>query len=142
VVFPNATYRCHAADWHHFVDGPCPDERTAPQAHAASRPDGDLRRRRNTGTGHRRPPLPTPGSTIFVLSSGQQRALVLGGIAHNPVEFLDGGWEAVYDFDKKVARQIRARLIDEIEQDGTPVASPHFSQISGWSASTFSRAVA
>ncbi|WP_220386372.1 MBL fold metallo-hydrolase [Frankia sp. ArI3] len=28
-VFPNATYRCHAADWHHFVDGPQPDRRTA-----------------------------------------------------------------------------------------------------------------
>ncbi|WP_261561550.1 MBL fold metallo-hydrolase [Frankia tisae] len=71
-VFPNATYRCHAADWHHFVDGPAPDRRTA-----------------------------------------SKLAPITGQIE-------------LFDTDSPAAQAARARLIEEIETDGTPVASPHF----------------
>ncbi|KQC40028.1 MBL fold metallo-hydrolase [Frankia sp. ACN1ag] len=127
-VFPNATYRCHAADWHHFVDGPQPDRRTAaklaPITGQVELFDTDLTLA--PGIDARHTPGHTPGSTIFVVSSGQHRALLLGDVAHSPVELLDAGWETVYDTDSPAAQAARARLIDEIESDGTPVASPHF----------------
>ncbi|WP_368862014.1 MBL fold metallo-hydrolase [Frankia gtarii] len=135
-VFPNATYRCHAADWHHFVDGPEPDRRTAsklaPITGQVELFDTDrtlapgIDARHTPGIDARHTPGHTPGSTIYIVSSGQRRALLLGDVAHSPVELLDAGWEAVYDTDSPAAQAARARLIDEIEADGTPVAFPHF----------------
>jgi glyoxylase-like metal-dependent hydrolase (beta-lactamase superfamily II) len=125
VVFPNATYRCHRADWDHFVpadpgttrklapieprlelfdtDGPL-----APGLHAVHTP------------GH------TPGSTVVVLSSGGARAMLLGDVVHCPVELVDEEWEGMSDVDPQLARQARTALARELEASGTPAAAAHF----------------
>jgi glyoxylase-like metal-dependent hydrolase (beta-lactamase superfamily II) len=127
VVFPNATYRCDQRDWDHFVDGP----------------DGGAARKLNpvadrletwstsgpllagidvmSAAGH------TPGSTVIVLSSGTERAMLLGDVVHCPVELLDDEWAGVGDVDPALAQRTRVALARELEGTDVPVAASHFS---------------
>jgi glyoxylase-like metal-dependent hydrolase (beta-lactamase superfamily II) len=86
VVFPHATYRVHAADWQHFRADP----NAAP---GAVRKLSPLESRLETfdsdvelapGLIARPAPGHTPGSTIFVIAYGGQRALRL---ATSPMEW-------------------------------------------------------
>ena len=137
-IFPNATYRCDERDWHFFVGpeghdesvalsmlgGLSATERLTPVAprfetwssDAAIAPGIDLR----TAPGH------TPGSTVVVLSSGTERAMLLGDVVHCPVELLEEEWEFIADVDKELARRTRAALAREIEGSGIPAAASHF----------------
>jgi glyoxylase-like metal-dependent hydrolase (beta-lactamase superfamily II) len=128
VVFRNATYRVHRADWAHFVESPD----AAPGAVRKLAPLTERLQTFETDTslapgldachvgGH------TPGSTMFVVSSESDRALLLGDVAHSPVELTDPAWEAVFDFDPAAAKRVRAELI-EAATDGPDVLVPaHF----------------
>ena len=137
-VFPNATYRCDERDWGFFVGpdgldesfaismlGGLPaTERLSPVAEqletwtsdTAIAPGVDLR----AAPGH------TPGSTVVVLSSGDERAVLLGDVVHCPVELLEGEWEFIYDVDRELARRTREALAREFEGSGVPMAAAHF----------------
>lgn len=124
-VFRNATYRCDADDWSFFVPG---DER-------ATRKLAPIEDRLQTwdhdgpllpGIDVRRAPGHTPGSTILVLSSGDQRAMLLGDVVHCPVELLDDEWASIGDVDPTLAKQTRIALARELEGDDVPVAAAHF----------------
>ena len=124
-TFPNATYRCDRRDWDHFVGA---DE----GATAKLRPvedrfeawDGDVSIAPGVDTrlcaGH------TPGSALIVLSSGDQRALLLGDVVHCAVELLDDEWGGVADVDPVMAQQARNALARELEGTDVPVAAAHF----------------
>lgn len=125
IVFPNATYRCDSADWAHFVG---PDE-------GATRKLAPVEDRLQTwdGNGTILPGLDamaapghTPGSTIMVLSSGDQRALLLGDVVHCPVELLEDEWAGLGDVDPALARRTRVALARELEGTDVPVAAAHF----------------
>jgi glyoxylase-like metal-dependent hydrolase (beta-lactamase superfamily II) len=125
IVFENATYRCDARDWEHFVG---PD----PGATKKLRPlESQLEPWTGTGTlfagidtmsapGH------TPGSTIIVVSSGTDRAMMLGDVVHCPVELLDDEWGGMGDVDPDLAKRTRVALARELEGTDTPVAATHF----------------
>jgi glyoxylase-like metal-dependent hydrolase (beta-lactamase superfamily II) len=125
IVFANATYRCHERDWEHFVG---PDEgatkkllpiadRLEPWSAGGSLLPGiDLM----AAAGH------TPGSTIVVVSSGTERAMLLGDVVHCPVELLDDEWAGMYDVDPELARRTREALAKELEGGDVPVAAAHF----------------
>ncbi len=125
VVFPNATYRCDVRDWEHFVG---PD----PGATKKLRPiEGHLEPWNGSGAllggidtmsapGH------TPGSTIVVVSSGSDRAMLLGDVVHCPVELLDDEWAGISDVDPDLALRTRRALVEELEGSDTPVAAAHF----------------
>ena len=136
-VFPNATYRCDSRDWGFFVGPDGYDEsyavamgglratdRLSPvegrletwSSDVAIAPGVDLR----TAPGH------TPGSTIVVLSSGTERAVLLGDVVHCPVELLESEWEFIADIDKPLARRTREALAREFEGTGIPMAAAHF----------------
>ena len=125
IVFPNAVYRCDRRDWEHFV-GPDP---------GATRKLSPLEPRLEVWEGSR-PLLPgldtlaapghTPGSTIIVVSSGAERALLLGDVVHCPVELLDDEWAGIGDVDPDLARRTRVALARELEQRDVPVAAAHF----------------
>ena len=68
----------------------------------------------------------TPGSTIMVVSSGDERAMLLGDAVHCPIELIEDDWEAVFDIDPKLARQTRTALARELEGSDVPVAAAHF----------------
>jgi glyoxylase-like metal-dependent hydrolase (beta-lactamase superfamily II) len=125
VVFPNATYRCDRRDWSHFV-GPDP---------GATRKLSPVESRLETwdASGPLLPgidvlaaPGHTPGSTVVVLSSGADRALLLGDVAHCPVQLVDDEWAILGDVDPALARRTRTVLAREIEDTGVPVAGVHF----------------
>jgi glyoxylase-like metal-dependent hydrolase (beta-lactamase superfamily II) len=125
VVFTNATYRCDERDWAHFV-GPDPGatkkltpltDRLEPWSGSGPLlPGVDLL----AAAGH------TPGSTIVVLSSGSERAMLLGDVVHCPVELLDDEWAGMSDVDPELAKRTRIALARELEGANTPVAAAHF----------------
>ena len=124
-VFRNATYRCDALDWAHFVPG---DERATRKLSpvegqlATWDADGPLL----PGIDVRRAPGHTPGSTILVLSSGKDRAMLLGDVVHCPVELVDDEWATIGDVDPVMAKQTRIALARELEGSDVPVAAAHF----------------
>jgi glyoxylase-like metal-dependent hydrolase (beta-lactamase superfamily II) len=125
VVFTNATYRCDERDWSHFV-GPDPGA-TKKLTPIADRLEpwsggGSLLPGMDTmaAPGH------TPGSTILVVSSGDDRALLLGDVVHCPVELLDDEWAGMGDVDPDLAIRTRVALAKELEGTDTPVAAAHF----------------
>jgi glyoxylase-like metal-dependent hydrolase (beta-lactamase superfamily II) len=137
-VFPNATYRCHQADWELFV-GPSPlDEslgitamggRTAHEllpalADRVETWDGDGQIA--PGVDVRSAPGHTPGSTVVVMSSGTDRALLLGDVVHCPVELMEDDWEFVGDIDRDLAQRTRVALAREFEGTDVPMAATHF----------------
>ena len=128
IMFPNAVYRCHQRDWDHFV--------TAPDAEpGAVRKLGPLTARLEPftadstvapGVDVRAAPGHTPGSTIVIVSSGDQRAILLGDVVHCPVELTEPGWEMVYDVDPKLAQHTREAIKREIEGGLIPATAAHF----------------
>lgn len=125
IVFPNATYRCDQRDWAHFV-GPDPGatKKLAPLEDRLEPWDGSGALLPGIDTlaapGH------TPGSTIVVISSGAERALLLGDVVHCPVELIDDEWAGMGDVDPDLARRTRVALARELEGSDVPVAAAHF----------------
>ena len=125
-VFPNATYRCHPADWEHFmVEHPGREtELLQPVADRFEMWSGDGRLMPGLDTlsapGH------TPGSTVLVISSGASRAMLLGDVVHCPVELIDDEWAGMWDVDPELAKRTRVALNRELEGSDVPVAAAHF----------------
>jgi glyoxylase-like metal-dependent hydrolase (beta-lactamase superfamily II) len=136
--FPNATYRCHAADWEFFVGDDPHDEgvalRFAGGRSASERlpPVAPLLEPWSAdttvapGVDVRPAPGHTPGSSIVIVSSGDERALLLGDLVHCPAELLDDDWEMIADVDADLARRARESLARELEGSGVPAAAAHF----------------
>ncbi len=128
IVFPNATYRAHRDDWTHFVEA----SDAAPGAVKKLSPlkgHLDLFDSEHTiapGLDARPAPGHTPGSTVYVVSSGSARALLLGDVVHSVVELAEPDWEAVFDVDSKAASAVRNAIADEVLDTDTVVAPAHF----------------
>jgi len=137
-VFPNATYRCHREDWDFFLSPELPEiqtgkimgaqvtppERLEPIADHVEAWDGDGPI--VPGIDVRHAPGHTPGNTVIVLSSGTDRAILLGDVCHCPIELLDPGFEAVGDVDRDLARRTRQAWIEELEGTRVPASAAHF----------------
>jgi glyoxylase-like metal-dependent hydrolase (beta-lactamase superfamily II) len=126
-VFPNASYRCDERDWVHFTRTAPEDKLTDKLAPISTRVatwdhDGSLAQ----GVDTRHAPGHTPGSTIIVLSSGRDRAMLLGDVVHCPVELVDEEWQGVSDVDPVLAKRTRDALTRELEGGDVPVAAAHF----------------
>lgn len=136
-VFPNATYRCDSRDWSHFC-GPDADEslsqaifnsvpaseRLGPIASRFEMWSGDVSLA--PGLDVRSAPGHTPGSNVIVVSSGTDRALLLGDVVHCPVELLENEWAALGDVDPRLASTTREAWAREMESTGVMAAAAHF----------------
>jgi len=137
-LFPNATYRCHQDDWDFFM-GPEPyDDSLGVQLMGGQMAvellpaltgrletwsdDGSLL----PGLDVRGAPGHTPGSTVVTISSGNERAVLLGDVVHCPVELLEDDWEMIGDVDKALAQRTRVALGRELEGTDVPIAAAHF----------------
>ena len=74
--------------------------------------------------------VPTPGHTpghmsILITSKGE-RAMVLGDVAHSPVQILEPDWVSRADMDPELTRQTRRALLDRLEREPITVAAGHF----------------
>jgi len=137
-VFPHATYRCDERDWGFFVGPGAYDEgphlsrlggmsatdRLSPVAARFETWSTDVGIA--TGVDLRAAPGHTPGSTVVVVSSGKERAILLGDAVHCPVELLEDEWEFIADVDPALARRTREVLAREIEGSGIPASAAHF----------------
>jgi glyoxylase-like metal-dependent hydrolase (beta-lactamase superfamily II) len=144
-VFPNATYRCDARDWEYFVTPPPElaaqpiDEANPlaplvapgsgrpllePVAHRLDAWDGDASLL--PGLDVRLAPGHTPGSGVMVVSSGTARAVLLGDVAHCPVELLEDEWAGIGDVDPELARRTRVAMMREYEGLDVPITASHF----------------
>ncbi len=128
-VFANATYRCHRDDWAYFIGR---DQRVSdkllPIEGRFEMWDGA----RSLFPGLDLLPAPghTPGSTVIILSSGEQRALLLGDVVHCPAELLEEEWLVLGDVDPALATRTRDSLAREIEGSSAVVAAAHFPGLS------------
>ncbi len=131
-TFPNARYLVSETDWDHWTQ---PDIRAqAPHVDAQMIPlrgldildliNGEYSVTDELTT------LPTPGHTpghiSIVVSSGGERAFILGDVAHSPAQAEYTNWSPVFDTDPNLARQTRHSVLDRLESEGTLVASGHF----------------
>ena len=129
VTFPNATYRCAAPEWDHFMVHHRGSEADVvqPAADRFEQWDGDTNLLPGIDTlstpGH------TPGSTTLVLSSGTERLMFLGDVVHCPVQLEDDEWGALFDVDPDLARRTRVALAREVEGTDTRVSGAHFPEL-------------
>jgi glyoxylase-like metal-dependent hydrolase (beta-lactamase superfamily II) len=125
VVFENATYRCDGRDWAYFV-GPDPGatRKLTPIADRVVLWDqsGPV----VAGIDALTAPGHTPGSTIIVVSSGTDRAILLGDVAHCPLELEEEEWNGMGDVDPELAQRTRNAIARELEGTDTPVSAAHF----------------
>jgi len=128
IVFENATYRCHQDDWAHFVTAPDAAEgarrKLMPIADRLEPFAGDTNIA--SGVDTRDAPGHTPGSTIVVVSSGAERALLLGDVVHCPFELTEPDWEALFDVDPQLAQRTRMALARELESTDVRMVGAHF----------------
>ena len=68
----------------------------------------------------------TPGHCSFLVSSGTQRAVVLGDAIHCPLQISHPEWAFVADDNPEAAKRARERLLRELDEAGTLVVGPHF----------------
>jgi glyoxylase-like metal-dependent hydrolase (beta-lactamase superfamily II) len=68
----------------------------------------------------------TPGHVSILVTSGGERALVLGDAAHSPVQVLEPDWVSRADMDPDITRQTRRALLDRLEREEILVAAGHF----------------
>ncbi|NIL85889.1 hypothetical protein RhoFasSB10_03848 [Rhodococcus fascians] len=134
-VFEQAKYFSHEADWSYFFsdhyrgvrierEQDRPSTQLAPLADSVNRWDGN-QLELVPGVVLRHAPGHTPGSTIVELVSDGERGLLLGDLAHNPVELIDSSWPGVADCGHDEARSSAARVADDLIATGTPFALAH-----------------
>lgn len=68
----------------------------------------------------------TPGHAGVILSSGAERAFVLGDAISCPVQLAETEWSGMGDFDPKLARQSQEVVAREAEASGALLTAAHF----------------
>lgn len=129
IVFGNATYRCHAADWEYFSNG---GVMGAPEKLAVMAPAVECWRGTTTlapGLDVIEAPGHTPGSSIVVLSDGDERCVLLGDVVHCPAELVEEEWQTIGDVDPALARRTATALAREYEGSDVMVGAAHFSDL-------------
>jgi len=71
----------------------------------------------------------TPGHLSFVLSSGHERAIVLGDAVHCPIEILEPELTFVVDVDPELAQRTRVFIEQALLEPDTVAAAPHFADL-------------
>ena len=131
--FPNATVRFGEKDLDQFVRTEKPDFVAAPMVDAL-----EARGMIDpiTGDGEVLPGISTlhaPGHTLghlcVVVSSGDQRAFLLGDAVGCPVQIEESEWGAMSDVDPKLAQRTRETLFRELEATQDFMTAAHFPEL-------------
>ena len=127
--FPRATYRWTSAEQEHW-SGPLPAGSVKNQnlldAVAARWQAADGGESLAPGIDVIATPGHTPGHAGIVLSSGDERAFILGDAISCPVQLEETEWSGMGDVDPKLARQSQEVIAREAEGSGALVAAAHF----------------
>lgn len=68
----------------------------------------------------------TPGHAGVVISSGGQRAFLLGDAIGCPAQVTESEWSGMSDIDPQLARRSQEALLREVEGTADVVAAAHF----------------
>lgn len=131
-VFPNAQVLVNAADWRFFIEQRHQDLEEQiidglGRLAGADRVsllacDATIRR----GVTVLAAPGHTPGHSIVVVSSGEQRLLLLGDAITCPLQLQESDWGAISDVDPALASRTREALWRELERPSTAGTGAHF----------------
>jgi glyoxylase-like metal-dependent hydrolase (beta-lactamase superfamily II) len=136
--FPNADVWVHEADMAHFLGDNPPNETGTRVMFGVNstkeRMTPALGRIRTwskdctiaPGVDVRHAPGHTPGSSIAIVSSQGERAMMLGDVIHCPLEMTDPEFGIMADLDKELAHRSKMAIIQEVEDGSVHVASTHF----------------
>jgi glyoxylase-like metal-dependent hydrolase (beta-lactamase superfamily II) len=135
LTFPNARYVVGEGEfefWQGVTDeelavvGPHPEAVQAPLVNRIeSVGDGALIA---SGVNVLASPGHTPGHCSAVISSGADRAIILGDVVHCPLQLADGDLRIIFDVDPETAARTRDKIAAELEGDsGVLAAGGHFS---------------
>ena len=70
----------------------------------------------------------TPGHLSVVISSGTDRAIILGDVVHCPVQLDEPTWACVADVDPELGKRAREKLWRELEDPSTVGGGGHFGE--------------
>ena len=132
VTFANATVHIGAADWQYYVeDGNAGRRNTATLRAVEDRVElvHDDGVTLLPGMTTRLTPGHTPGHMSTVISSGNERLIVLGDALHCPAQLTELEWEFFYDVDAALARKTRAALVEEAAVPNTSLLPCHFPEM-------------
>jgi glyoxylase-like metal-dependent hydrolase (beta-lactamase superfamily II) len=68
----------------------------------------------------------TPGHASVVVSSGQERAFILGDVIACPAQLEETEWSGLGDMDPALARRSQEAVAQEAEASGALLAAAHF----------------
>lgn len=68
----------------------------------------------------------TPGHSSVVVSSGAQRAIILGDVVHCPIQLEETDWGCLFDVDPELGKRTRSQLAAELEKPSTLTVAGHF----------------
>jgi len=68
----------------------------------------------------------TPGHQSVLVSSGDEKAIILGDVTHMPFQLFHTDWSPPFDTDPEESARTRAEVFDRIEQQGLKVAAGHY----------------
>ena len=132
--FPNAAVRFGAGDWDQFVTGAADDDRV--------RLAVELLRDRDRldpidgdgasvapGVTARHTPGHTMGHLCLIVSSGDERAILLGDAVECPLQLEEPDFYAMSDVDPALAARTREARWKELEGTATLVGAAHFPEL-------------
>jgi glyoxylase-like metal-dependent hydrolase (beta-lactamase superfamily II) len=129
--FPNATVRYGAGDWELFVEQAHPKDHIR-NSMTLLRDAGRLEPIEGDmvslapGLTARHTPGHTMGHYALVVSSGDERALLLGDAVECPIQLEEPDFWAMSDVDPALAKRTREALWQEVEGTRDVVAAAHF----------------
>jgi glyoxylase-like metal-dependent hydrolase (beta-lactamase superfamily II) len=129
--FPNATVRFGAGDWDQLVTGAHEKDRIRAAMLRLQELDRLTPIDRDgesiaPGITARFAPGHTHGHHVLVISSGDERLLLLGDAVTCPVQLEETDWQSMSDVDPALATRTRQALFDELEGTGDPFTAAHF----------------
>jgi glyoxylase-like metal-dependent hydrolase (beta-lactamase superfamily II) len=133
LTFPNATYLAGAGEWDFWDAMDDPAGNAGPDPEAVQAPlrgrieaiaDGQVVA---PGVNAMATPGHTPGHISYVISSGTDRAIILGDSIHCPLQFEEAEMSIFFDVDPALARRTQAKIAAELEGSQTIAANGHFS---------------
>ncbi len=68
----------------------------------------------------------TPGHVSFLINSEGERGVILGDVAHSPVQTHETDWNPGFDVLQDQSRATRYAVFDRLEQEGMTIAAGHF----------------
>lgn len=131
-TFPNARYLIVRQEWQFFSTDPA--QRVTPHIAENVLPlEGSGQLDLVEGTHVLTPELtlvPAPGHTpahsCLAVVSGGEKAMIVGDLAHHPVQLTETAWQIVMDMNRPLAAESRERIAQRIEADGGLTIGGHF----------------